>query len=375
MNTANLQSIFRKYIDNFETLNNEKNDETYKWAIAQEFQNFDIDAQDFVEMLTHMWKASENLIDSAQQLPFYALVDYARREPETVREMFRKLFADEYLDNVSKQVVIDEFIAASEELRKKYYPDSHLYMNNQRSVMMLLFLRYPNSNYGYKASQAKSFADCVEFYEDWGPMTDFRLDVFSRMCEQLIEEIKKNEALMQTHLSRFENTDRKLHPDENLHILTLDIIYSSQAYNFYGDMTFDPINAKSRKLYYERVAKAKELAENLEKAKADAALLSEAKAYISQTLSKGVVVRHRAFGEGVIEECTGTIIAVYFSKINETKKLGLAVAVGNGFVALPSEEITQKIKEYIPILNRETQIPGNLTRAVEELKPYLEYLE
>ena len=375
MNTANLQSIFRKYIDNFETLNNEKNDETYKWAIAQEFQNFDIDAQDFVEMLTHMWKASENLIDSAQQLPFYALVDYARREPETVREMFRKLFADEYLDNVSKQVVIDEFIAASEELRKKYYPDSHLYMNNQRSVMMLLFLRYPNSNYGYKASQAKSFADCVEFYEDWGPMTDFRLDVFSRMCEQLIEEIKKNEALMQTHLSRFENTDRKLHPDENLHILTLDIIYSSQAYNFYGDMTFDPINAKSRKLYYERVAKAKELAENLEKAKADAALLSEAKAYISQTLSKGVVVRHRAFGEGVIEECTGTIIAVYFSKINETKKLGLAVAVGNGFVALPSEEITQKIKEYIPILNRETQIPGNLIRAVEELKPYLEYLE
>lgn len=375
MNTANLQSIFRKYIDNFETLNNEKNDETYKWAIAQEFQNFDIDAQDFVEMLTHMWKASENLIDSAQQLPFYALVDYARREPETVREMFRKLFADEYLDNVSKQVVIDEFIAASEELRKKYYPDSHLYMNNQRSVMMLLFLRYPNSNYGYKASQAKSFADCVEFYEDWGPMTDFRLDVFSRMCEQLIEEMKKNEALMQTHLSRFENTDRKLHPDENLHILTLDIIYSSQAYNFYGDMTFDPINAKSRKLYYERVAKAKELAENLEKAKADAALLSEAKAYISQTLSKGVVVRHRAFGEGVIEECTGTIIAVYFSKINETKKLGLAVAVGNGFVALPSEEITQKIKEYIPILNRETQIPGNLTRAVEELKPYLEYLE
>ena len=375
MNTANLQSIFRKYIDNFETLNNEKNDETYKWAIAQEFQNFDIDAQDFVEMLTHMWKASENLIDSAQQLPFYALVDYARREPETVREMFRKLFADEYLDNVSKQVVIDEFIAASEELRKKYYPDSHLYMNNQRSVMMLLFLRYPNSNYGYKASQAKSFADCVEFYEDWGPMTDFRLDVFSRMCEQLIKEIKKNEALMQTHLSRFENTDRKLHPDENLHILTLDIIYSSQAYNFYGDMTFDPINAKSRKLYYERVAKAKELAENLEKAKADAALLSEAKAYISQTLSKGVVVRHRAFGEGVIEECTGTIIAVYFSKINETKKLGLAVAVGNGFVALPSEEITQKIKEYIPILNRETQVPGNLTRAVEELKPYLEYLE
>ena len=375
MNRNNLQSIFKKYIDNFEILNNEKNDETYKWEIAQKFQDFDVDAEDFVEMLTYMWKTSENLIDSSQQLPFYALVDYARREPETVREMFRKLFADEYLDNPSKQAVIDEFIATSEELRKKYYPDSHLYMNNQRSVMMLLFLRYPNSNYGYKASQAKSFADCIEFYEDWGPMTDFRLDVFSRMCEQLIEEIKKNEALMETHMSRFENTDRKLHPDDNLHILTLDIIYSSQAYNFYGDMTFDPINAKSRKLYFERVAKAKELAENLEKAKSDAALLDEAKEYITKTLEKGLTVKHRAFGEGVIEECTGTIIAVHFSKTDETKKLGLTVAIGNGLVSLPSEEMTQKIKEYIPVLNRETQIPGNLSRAVDELQPYLEYLD
>ena len=375
MNRNNLQSIFKKYIDNFEILNNEKNDETYKWEIAQKFQDFDVDAEDFVEMLTYMWKTSENLIDSSQQLPFYALVDYARREPETVREMFRKLFADEHLDNTSKQVVIDEFIANSEELRKKYYPDSHLYMNNQRSVMMLLFLRYPNSNYGYKASQAKSFADCIEFYEDWGPMTDFRLDIFSRMCEQLIDEIKKNDALMETHMSRFENTDRKLHPDDNLHILTLDIIYSSQAYNFYGDMTFDPINAKSRKLYFERVAKAKELAENFEKAKSDVALLDEAKEYITKTLVKGLTVRHRAFGEGVIEECTGTIVAVRFAKTDEIKKLGLTVAIGNGLVSLPSEEMTRKIKEYIPVLNRETQIPGNLARAKDELQPYLEYLD
>lgn len=375
MNKSNLHSIFKKYIDNFEVLNNEKNDETYKWEIAQEFQYFDVDAEDFAEMLAHMWKVSANLIDSSQQLPFYALVDYARREPETVREMFRKLFDEEYLTDDAKQELIDEFIAESEELRLKYYPDSHLYMNNQRSVMMLLFLRYPESNYGYKASQAKSFADCIEFYDDWGPMTNFKLSVFSRMCEQLIEEIKANEALMETHRSRFENTDRKLHPDNNLHILALDIIYSSQAYNFYGDMTFDPINAKSRKLYFERVAKAKELAEAVEKAKADAALLDEAKDYIATSLSKGLIVKHRVFGEGVIEECTGTIIAVHFAKTDETKKLGLTVAIGNGLVSLPSEEMTQKIKEYIPVLNRETQIPGNLSRAVDELQPYLEYLD
>lgn len=54
MNKNNLKSIFKKYIDNFEMLNNEKNDEIYKWEIAQEFQNFDVDAPDFAEMLNHM---------------------------------------------------------------------------------------------------------------------------------------------------------------------------------------------------------------------------------------------------------------------------------------------------------------------------------
>ena len=89
--------------------------------------------------------------------------------------MFKKLYADEHLDFDTKQKTINEFIRAREELRRKYYPDSRLYINNQRSVMMYLFLRYPDSNYGYNASQAKSFADCIEFYDDWGQMTDFRL--------------------------------------------------------------------------------------------------------------------------------------------------------------------------------------------------------
>ncbi|MBQ7645663.1 MAG: hypothetical protein IJS94_00190 [Clostridia bacterium] len=184
MNRTRLQSIFKKYIENFEMINNREHDETYKWEIAQEFQNFDVEADDFAAMLDNMREASRNLIDSAEQLPFSGLVYYADKmgESETVRDMFRKLYAEENLDIKSKQKAIDDFIASSEELRLKYAPDSRLYVNNQRSVMMYLFLRYPNSNFGYKAAQAKSFADCIEFYDDWGPMTDFRLDVYSMMC-------------------------------------------------------------------------------------------------------------------------------------------------------------------------------------------------
>ena len=375
MNRNNLKSIFKKYIDNFEILNNEKNDEIYKWEIAQEFQNFDIDATDFAEMLNHMWKTTANLIDSSQQLPFYALVDYARKEPETVREMFRKLYAEEYMDTDAKQQLINEFIASSEKLRKKYNPDSRLYVNNQRSVMMYLFLRYPNSNFAYKASQAKSFADCIEFYDDWGPMTDFKIDVYYRMCEQLIEEIKVDEALMETHKSRFKNTDRKLHPDEKLHILVFDIIFSSQAYNFYDGMTYAPINAQARKLYFEKVARAKELSEVLGKAKGEEKLLIEAKEYVRETLVPGLKVKHKSFGEGTIEECTDTILAVQFPKINDTKKLGISVVFGNGLITLESDEYTQKLKEYAQILNKESAIKSTISKTEDALQEYLEFLE
>lgn len=375
MNRNNLQSIFQKYIDNFEVLNNEKNDETYKWAIAQEFQNFDLEAEDFAEMLLHLCKTAGNLVDSSQQLPFYALVEFARKEPETVRGMFKKLFADEHIDIDAKQQLIDEFIVASEELRKKYYPNSRLYTNNQRSVMMYLFLRYPNSNYGYKANQAKSFADYIEFYEDWGPMSDFRLDVYSRMCEQLITEMKANKALMETHKSRYEHTDRLLHPDDHLHILALDMIYSSQTYHFYDDRSITPINARTRKLHFERVAKAKELADMVAKAKADVALLTEAKEYMSSALISGLKVKHRAFGEGTVVKYSGTVVTVQFSKTGETKELGLAVAVGKGLLTLPSDEMTQKIKGYLPVLNNEKRIPTNLSKAEAALEPYLEYLD
>lgn len=119
MNKSYLHYIFQKYIDNFETLNNKTNKETYKWEVAQAFQSFDVDAEDFEKMLKEMWKVSENLIDSAQSLPFYALVKFSEEEPDTVREMFKKLFSDEHMNYTDKQKTIDEFIESSEALRKK----------------------------------------------------------------------------------------------------------------------------------------------------------------------------------------------------------------------------------------------------------------
>ena len=378
MDNKNLESICKKYIDKFEMINDPIHHEIYKWEIAQIFQEFDVDADDFLGMLIRMQKASENLIDSAHQLPFAGLVEYARHEPETVREMFRALFADEHMDIETKQAAINDFIASSERLRQTYYPDSHLYVNNQRAVMMYLFLRYPNSNYGYKAAQAKRFADCIGFYEDWGSMTDFHLDIYSRMCEQVLAEIRQNEALLKTHQSRYEHPERPLHPDDHLHILLFDLIYSSQVYEFYDGITFNPINATARKLHFERIEKARALAGQVAEAQERAEQLATAKAYIAEHLTRGTAVTHKKFGDGVIEELIeqpdGYLIHVRFSQEEAAKKLLLVSAFQNG-LAFAADEINETIRRYLPVLMKATEIPHELTRAMNELAPYEEYVE
>lgn len=47
MNKTNLNLLFKKYIERFEEINNCEHHETYKWEIAQKFQSFDVDAEDF----------------------------------------------------------------------------------------------------------------------------------------------------------------------------------------------------------------------------------------------------------------------------------------------------------------------------------------
>lgn len=163
-------------------------------------ESFNPEAPDLPGMLYEAWKASENLIDSANQQPFYALVSYAKEEPETVRKMFRELFADDGGNLAERQEKIIAFIQSSEELKAKYAPGSWRYTNDQRSVMAYLFFHDPEHNYLYKATQAHEFADCVEFLDDWGAGANFTLDVYYRMCDELVAAIKDSPALLQTHM-------------------------------------------------------------------------------------------------------------------------------------------------------------------------------
>ena len=114
-----------------------------------------------------------------------------------------------------------------------------------------------------KTTEAQYLANAAEFYEEWGTYAAFRLDVYYRFCDALIDEISKNPDLLAIHQSRFEGHEAEMHPDTKLHILAFDIIYCARTYGLYTGVEIKDISSEDRKLYQQRKNKAIELAGQL----------------------------------------------------------------------------------------------------------------
>lgn len=374
MNKTRLSQLFNNYIEKFEYINNPDFNETYKWAVVEQYrESFNLDAPDLSAMLYEVWKISENLIDSANQQPFYALVTYAKEEPETVRNMFRELFADDGGDLSLRQAKIYAFIQKSEELKAKYAPGSWRYTNDQRSVMAYLFFHDPEHNYLYKSTQAHEFADCVDFLDDWGSGANFKLDVYYRMCDELVTAMKEFPVLIQTHMSRYEDAKEQLYEDSGLHVLAFDMIYSSQVYNLYDGIQYSHPKGADKKLYRERVEKALALKEAYEQARADFERLEELRATILSHLQAGSSLIHKVYGKGKIVSLDGPSVSVQFQTQPEPKKFILISSLGSGFLKTGTDD-DLLIQANAKLLQMEESLERRRKSAEVALEPYLQYL-
>ena len=376
MNRKNLNQIFDAYIQHFAVLNDSHNNESYKWSAIVDFQKaFDlsVSADGFAGMLKEAKDATENLIDSYTQ-PFHGLYELAKREPETVRAMLTALLEDDGGDLVARQEKINTFLAECDQLVESYFPGSHLYKNDQRSAMAYLFLNDPDNHYLYKATEAKYMADCVGFYDDWGTMSNFKLEVFHRFCDELIEEIKATPALMATHQSRFVDAKKPMHEDEFLHVLVFDIIYCAHTYNLYSGLSFDKVTSADRKLYQERKAKAQELAAALRKVEDEIVLLDEARTYFGKAITSGAAVTHKMFGPVVVESISDGFVSLKIQKNGEIKKFGLLNCIAGGFVKIDAPNFDEMLAKFKPAMMSEYTLPQRLKSAQDALQPYEKYL-
>lgn len=323
-------------------------------------------------MLAEVCKISSNLVDSTTQ-PFYALSIYAREEPEIVRSMFRELFTEDGGDLNVRQQRIQAFIAKTEELKAKYAPGSWRYTNDQRSVMSYLFFHDPESNYLYKSTEAHEFADCVEFLEDWGAGANFKLDIYYRMCDELVEAMRQSPALMATNSSRYENEEKDLYDDPNLHLLAFDMIYSSQVYHLYDGISYSHPNSAEKRLYRERMEKAGQLKDAYDQARADYEKVERIRQLVLEHLHVGDTVLHKSFGQGEVTEIDGQNVTVLFPGQAAPKKFMLLPSLGGGFISLGTPD-DQIFKENAKLLQMYTSLSRRLKSAEEALLPYQQYI-
>ena len=193
------------------------------------------------------------------------------------------------------------------------------------------------------------------------------------MCDATVILIKKNKPLLTANASRYEIDPTGMHPDREKHILLFDLIYCCTTYGLFHSISYITPKTGERKLMQERKEKAKELSNKLAEAQKQLAMLNQATDWLSENLKPGRTIRHKSFGEGIIQDVSDSAIIVCFSRVGQ-KTLGTMMCVSNGLISFNDEETQAELLSYIAVLRRDKQILNAVQWAEKELMPYAEYL-
>ena len=93
MNRQILNHYIEKYKLNFDSINKI---EIYKWKAVKCFQdNWNLDTENFYEMLLASYRLTKNLMDSGRYFPLRMLILYAEHRPNVLRELFKNLYNED----------------------------------------------------------------------------------------------------------------------------------------------------------------------------------------------------------------------------------------------------------------------------------------
>mgnify|MGYP007070320770 FL=1 len=178
---------------------------------------------------------------------------------------------------------------------------------------------------------------------------------------------------MAANAGRYDIDPTGMHPDQEKHILLFDLIYCCTSYGLFNGISYVTPKTGERKLMQERKEKAQELASKLAEAQERFTQLNVATEWLRETLQPGTPIRHKSFGEGVIQELTDKAITVKFSGVGK-KTLGTIACVGNGLIWFDDDEKQAGLLKNKDILRKDEQIRNAVRWAEQELMPYAEYL-
>lgn len=148
---------YQNYFTNHKGENGESywEEEEFKWRGIKTFQdNWDLDAQDLSDMIKRSLHAVSHMMVSQARFPEGMIEDFAEREPDTVRAMFKDLF-DESKDIVER---FHSFKQKSADLLERVGNGAKNHFQDERTIALYLWLRYPDKYYVYQYTQARNLS-------------------------------------------------------------------------------------------------------------------------------------------------------------------------------------------------------------------------
>ena len=129
-------------------------DEKYKWEAVKCFQlNWNVNAEDFAQMLAKSLAQTGNLLASVNNFPARMITKFAEIASEEVRSMYIELF-DETKDVCDR---VASFKDKSNSLLERYGNGAAQHYQYENAIMTYLWLRYPDKYYIYSHTTQKQF--------------------------------------------------------------------------------------------------------------------------------------------------------------------------------------------------------------------------
>lgn len=219
-----LKDVLAHYKQNF--VSTQWGNEKYKWEAVKWFQdNWDVNAQNFPEMLNRSLDKTFNLLASSNNFPKGMIVGFAKAAPEEVRAMFIALF-DESKDVYER---MNAFKLQSSILLEKYGNGAAQHYQYENAISTYLWLRYPDKYYIYKFGEVKTVANELEaeYHFKKGAYAD-NIRNFLKLYDEISLALKEDKELVTLFQSQMTDT---CYPDPELKTLTIDVgFYISRFY-------------------------------------------------------------------------------------------------------------------------------------------------
>ena len=366
MNKLHLERILSQYVTRFEELDAQARlDSAGRWQAACCFQKeWNIEAEDFEGMYLAA-TARMDLVADRMLVTQSDNIAYLLGQGETafVRDCFERLFSEDDGDLERRKQRASAFAEAVNQKTEECAGTLKYPMKMGHGLFYLNMWR-PAENYIYKSTDAASWANCVEFAEDFGGGRTFSLTRFYRLCDELRKVISEDD--------RFRAIDAQIRetvgagPDDQMHLLVYDIMYRAQAGHFYKNAGIEKMTVKVRL----KKAAAQERIDSLE-------LLIAGKRHQMEKMGDqeevgsldGAAVVHKKYGKGVVDEVTDDKIVIRFA--DEVRKFKYPHAFHNGFLALETTDRMDSFKNNAEMAKMKDQ----LTKEIRSLSGELEALK